>query len=290
MLISPMTGELIQIDPLTKNGETFQRNGTAIVQNEILHVSMSSELLISQIYTPGNPSFLIPDLLDHNGKNSVLDLSQIGVKDASGNIRRYDNELVYLKYTDNGLKYHFTSTDAAQDFYDELTVYAIYRIRGYSLTLNKEVLGDSAGAPSEYSFTISSDVLGDGEYYIGGYGDEETITASGNTITLNVHSGDSVTIYGLIQGNYTITENTTGSFEVSAKLNGNDVAMNGKSVFAHIDTDTILDILNLYPIPVTGVAGTGNVYLIAVILMLATLTLRHTLNRKGAYICDTSPI
>ena len=290
MLISPKTGELMQIDPLSKNGEAFKRNGTDIMQNELLPVSMSSELLISQINTPGNPSFLIPDLLDHNGKNSVLDLSQIGVKDADGNIRRYDNEQIYLNYTDNGLKYHFTSTDAAQDFYDELVVYAIYRIRGYSLTLNKEVLGDTSGGTSEYSFTISSDVLGDGEYFIGGYGDAETITASGNAINLNVHSGDSVTIYGLLQGNYTITENTTGSFEVSAKLNGNDVAMNGKSVFAHIDTDTILDIINLYPIPVTGVAGTGNVYLIAVILMLATLTLRHTLNRKGAYIREVSPI
>ena len=290
MLISPKTGELIQIDPLTKNGEAFKRNGTDIAQNEILPVSMSSELLVSQISTPGNPSFLIPDLLDHNGKNSVLDLSQIGVKNENGNIIRYENEQVYLKYTDNGLKYHFTSTDTAQDFYDELVVYAIYRIRGYSLTLNKEVLGDTSGGPSEYSFTISSDVLGDGEYYIGGYGDAETITASGNKITLNVHSGDSVTIYGLLQGNYTVTENTTGSFEVSAKLNGNDAAMDGKSVLVHIDTDTILDILNLYPIPVTGVAGTGNVYLIAVIMLLATLVMRRTLNRKGAYTHEMSPI
>ena len=80
VLESPKTGELIPIEPLEKNGSPFMRDGSPIEQNEILPVSSDKVLLVSQVSTPANPAFMIPDLLDHNGRYSKLDLSQIGIK------------------------------------------------------------------------------------------------------------------------------------------------------------------------------------------------------------------
>ena len=60
-------------------------------------------------------------------------------------MRAFRSETIHLCYADNALKYYFSDPGTLYSFEDELTVYAIYRIRGYALTLTKEVVGDREG-------------------------------------------------------------------------------------------------------------------------------------------------
>ena len=247
----------------------------------MIRAIVNDPLFLAQISTPGHPAFLIPDLLDHNGKHSVLDMAQIGVKDETGTIVRHDAESVYLHFADNQLHYSFAPDGETCDFSDEHTVYAIYRIRGYTLTLSKKVAGNAGmHDPTAYRFTISSEQLADGEYYVGGYGDAETITAENGTFTLTVHNKDSVTIYGLAQGIYSVTEETTGGFQMLASVNGIDVTTNGQNVLVSLQDDTTVDILNLYPVPVTGRNDDNAAYLIPT-LLLAAAALLLLRKRKG---------
>lgn len=279
MLKSPKTGELIQIGSLQKNGTDFMRNGSAITQNELLPVSCENELLVSQISTPGNPAFLIPDLLDHNEKHSELDLSQISIKNADGSMRTFNTETISLCYADNALQYYFGDANTRYQFSDELIVYAVYQIRGYTLTLQKKVAGDASNGSSEYSFRIFSDTLQDGDYYIGGYGENEMISASDHEISLTLHSGDSITLYGLLQGDYTITEEATGNYRMTAFVNGQDAIVNGNTLATHIDNNVIIKIVNIYPIPVTG-AEEHKPYLLINFILLASIILYTAIKRK----------
>lgn len=279
MLKSPKTGELIQIDPLKKNGSPFMRNDTIIAQNELLPVSANTELLISQISTPANPAFIIPDLLDHNGKYAELDLSQISVKRPDGSMRNLNSKTLSLCYADNALQYHLPNSGTMYQFSDDLTVYAIYQIRGYTLTLNKKIVGSPNGT-AEYCFKISSDMLKDGNYYIGGYGENEIITASDHTITVTVHPNDSITIYGLLQGDYTITEEAEGSYQMTASVNGHMVQINRDTVAVHVDMNTSIDIINIYEVPVTGADEAQKPYLFIICILLTSAILYKILKRK----------
>ena len=280
VLKSPKTGELIPIAPLQKNGSPFMRNGSPIEQNELLPVSSDKSLLVSQISTPANPAFMIPDLLDHNGKYAELDLSQISIKNSDGSMRTFRSEMIRLCYADNALKYYFADPDTLYSFEDELVVYAVYQIRGYALTLTKKVVGDDSGGASEYTFRISSDSFADGDYYIGGYGDTETVNISNHETVLSLHRGDSVTIYGLSQGDYTVTEETIGSYKMSVSVNGHSVPTSENTVAVHIDNDTEISVVNIYPIPVTGRNETEYIYFVSVSVLSAAAALYFVLRRK----------
>ncbi len=296
MLRNPKDGELVEIDQLQKNGADFMRNGNAISQNEMLPVSSESELLISQISTPGNPAFLIPDLLDHNEKHSVLDLSEIGIKNNDGVIETFNSEDVYLRYSDSALQYHFTDSDTPHNFNDELVVYAIYKIRGYALTLTKSILGNPPEAdPGEenvlsYVFSIYSDAIADGEYYIGGYGNADTISASENKFVITIQKDAAVTIYGLSQGDYTITEETTGGFTMTASINGRSAAVNSNQLALHINADTRVDIVNIYPVPITGNHDSDKPYMIILLLLAATVTGVGISKKRRERFYENSPI
>lgn len=257
------------------------RNGSAVTQNELLPVSPDNNaLLISQISTPGNPAFLIPDLLDHNGKYSELDLSQISIKNADGSMKTFNTETASICYADNALQCCFGNDNTQYQFSDELVIYAVYQIRGYTLTLQKAVIGDASEGASEYLFRISSDALTDGDYYIGGYGENEIITASDNEISLILRSGDSITIYGLSQADYTITEEATGNYRMTAQVNGHDTIVNRNMLVARIEHNTVIKITNIYPIPVTGSEESDKPYLLIISVLLTSAVLYFTLKRK----------
>jgi len=218
-------------------------------------------------------------LLDHNEKHSELDLSQIGIKNADGSMRIFNTETISLCYADNALQYHFGDANTRYQFSDELIVYAVYQIRGYTLTLQKKVAGDASNGSSEYLFRIFSDTLQDGDYYIGGYGETEMISASDHEISLTLHSGDSITLYGLLQGDYTITEEATGNYRMTAFVNGQDAIVNGNTLATHIDNNIIIKIVNIYPIPVTG-AEEHKPYLLINFILLASIILYTAIKRK----------
>ena len=287
---NPRDGTLLPIDPLTRNGSAFLRNGIPAAQNEMLSVTAERELLLAQISTPGNPAFLLPDLLDYGTQESMLDLTEIGIPHPDGTMETSRSEMLRLRFADDALQYAFTASDPLRAFDGEQIVYAIYRIRGYALTLSKSVVGDSAGGPEQYTFRIDSDMLSDGAYYIGGSTDADTVTASSHSITVNLKKGEEVTIYGLMQGDYIVTEETTGGFTMAASINGHSADVNGNRAALYLNTDTMLRITNIYPIPVTDAQDTAEPYRMVVSVLTALTALSVLLYRKRKMTHETASL
>jgi len=291
MFENQKTNELIPISPLEKNGTAFTRNSVPISQNEVIPVQGNTEeLLLSQISTPGAPAFIIPDMLDFNGYHSRLDLAEIAVKTADGSLDRSDSETIYLNYSDGKLNYHFTEYDNKKSFMDDTTVYAIYKIKGYTLSLSKTVKGDRTDGVSDYNFTIHSDDMPDGEYYISGYGDADTVTCTGNNITLTMQHGSNVTIYGLPQGDYTITESAEGIYCMNVKVNNAETNVRHKKAAFHIDKDTTVDVFNVYPVPVTGAVNAAAPYIAILVFLVTAMAVLRILRRKEVGFNDNPPI
>ncbi len=267
-------GSFEEISEFKRNGETFTRPGTGIAQNEVLPVSTDG-LLISQISTPGAPAFLIPGDLDYQNDKLRLDLNRLSIGDSAGIITNSDSESMQITVTDGKLQYRFHDSDTPKSFSETDVVYAVYKIKGYELTLTKQVLGDAMGN-NTFTFEISSDQLTYSKYDTS----KGQVTASGNTITLSVHRGESVTVYGLLSGTYTITETTDGNYEMTAKVNGTDAKVTGNKVAASIADNTSVEVLNTYPIPVTGAGEQAAPYIVVIMIVSASM-LVFIRRRKG---------
>ena len=280
-------GTLIDIDPLERNGAVFHGNESEIAQNEILPVTTEKGLLLSQISTPGTPAFLIPSDFDFNGDPLRLDLNRLAVGDASGVQVSSDSKEMAISIENGNLCYRFSSGDAPQIMPASPVVYAIYRVKGYELTLTKTVRGDSGGV-NDFTFTISSDQITNGSYYISGYSGGETITPEEGKLTLTLHAGESVTLYGLLSGNYTISEEASGSYEMTAAINGVDAVVSNNQVAANIRDNTRVDVVNTYPVPVTGAGEHAEPYLV-ILLIMTTAALLFVCRRKEekAYECSS---
>ena len=269
-------GTFETINPLTRNNTQFTRSGNAIAQNEIVPVNADG-LLIDQISTPAAPAFLIPGDLDYNGDYLRLDLNRVSVGNSAGITDESDSEFLQITITDKKLQYRFSDTDTPKTFAEDAVIYAVYKIKGYELTLTKQVLGDSAGEKT-FTFEVSSDKLTYNTY------DTSTgqVTANSNKITVTVQRGASVTIYGLLSGAYTIKETTAGIYEMTAKVNGTDAIVNGTTVAASINSNTEVKVINTYPIPITGAGEQSTPYVVvtAVVLLTAAI-LVFICKRKG---------
>lgn len=280
-------GTLIDIDPLERNGAVFHGNESEIAQNEILPVTTETGLLLSQISTPGTPAFLIPSDFDFNGDPLCLDLNRLAVGDASGVQASSGSKEMTISIENGNLCYRFSSGDAPQIMPASPVVYAIYRVKGYELTLTKTVRGDAGGA-NDFTFTISSDQITNGSYYISGYSGGETITPEEGKLTLTLHAGESVTLYGLLSGTYTISEEASGSYEMTAAINGVDAVVSNNQVAANIRDNTRVDVVNTYPVPVTGAGEHAEPYLV-ILLIMTTAALLFVCRRKEekAYECSS---
>ena len=284
-LFEKPNGEYEEIAPLTRNEAAFLRNGEPVLSGDILPVTHDSTLLLSQISTPGAPAYLIPGDLDHHVDADTvdqlkLDLNRICVGDASGNPGASDSKAMMLDIRDGDLCYRYDAGDAPQILPENAVVYAVYQVKGYELTLTKTVRGD-AGSTSDYQFTVTSDALTYSSYYIStGSSSDEQIEVQDGTLTLTLHDGESVTIYGLLRGDYTITEEAAGSYEMTAQVNGVDAVVSQNQLVASISDDTRVDVVNTYPIPVTGAGEQSAPYSIIVVILSAA-TLMFICRRKG---------
>ena len=97
---------------------------------------------------------------------------------------------------------------------------------------------------------------------------------------LSLQRGGSVTIYGLSQGDYTVTEETKGSYKMSVSVNGHSVPTSENTVAVHIDNDMEISVLNIYPIPVTGRNEQKYIYFLSVSVLSASAALYFVLRRK----------
>ena len=280
-------GELIDIDPLTRNGVIYTGNITPISQGEVLPVTSEKELLLSQISTPGNPAFLIPPDLDHQDDMLKLDLNRLSIGNESQVLIDSQSKTLNIDIIDGDMYYRFNEGDEPAVMPSSPVVYAIYKVKGYELTLSKTVKGD-AGGTDDFTFTIRSDSITFNSYYISGY-DTETVSADANVIELTLHKDDIVTIYGLSAGDYTITESAEGSFEMTASVNGVEASVTQQQLAANISEDTRIDVVNTYPIPVTGAGETSAPYVI-VLVILAASAIFFVLRRKGEIINENSTL
>ena len=186
----------------------------------------------------GNPIFNIPPLLDNGTHPLDLIYYKLGASTQAAPGTAHDNitdfpgtkdngyidpdtnsvytsgvteELVlHIGIKDHRLQWQFVDEPAPQILDSWPVVYAIYRERGYNLTVTKTVTVDT-GYTEPYTVTITSSSINRDKYTVSGtgYSTIEATPASGSTpgsITFNVKDGDSVTIHGLIPGAYTVVE------------------------------------------------------------------------------------
>ncbi len=203
----------------------------------------------------GNPIFNIPPLLDNGTHKLDLIYYKLGASTQADpatphtNISAFpgtkDNgyidpgtnsvyssgvteELVlHIGITDHRLQWRFVDEPAPQVLDNWPVVYAIYRERGYNLTVTKTVTVDT-GYTEPYTVTITSPSINRDKYTVTGTG-YSTISAvpaqlngsdlveGTGVITFEVKDGDSVTIHGLIPGTYTVSETGNENDTLSAK-------------------------------------------------------------------------
>ena len=280
-------GSYEQFSPLLRNGTEFRRDvtdtfeGTKAQQNEILPVTHDNGLLIAQITSPASPAFVVPGDLDYGGNPLILDLERMAVGSASGSAADADTakcEFMKIKAENGALQYSFGNSAESAAMPEDPVVYAIYEIKGYDLTITKTVIGDANGK-SEFTFNVHSEQpLNSSNYFISvtdknGDTQVSTISAVNLTVTVEVENGGSATIYGLQSGIYTLTEANTGNCEVKATVNGVEAAVKNDTLGIAINDDTSVDVVNNYPIPVTGANDNASPYIavIAVITMVAAV-------------------
>ena len=176
-------------------------------------------------------SFRMPPLLDRWDDDAgtlaplYLVYSKIGMGDAgktsTEEIRTSEDMELHIRIVNNALQWSF---DGAKwfPFSGTPTVYAIYRERGYDLTITKTVPVDT-GFNEPFTVTVTSHAINRSSYSVEGLG-SSTISAtprSGDTpgsITFNVTDGSAVTLNGMAAGSYTITESGHDNFELSAQV------------------------------------------------------------------------
>lgn len=279
-------GSYEEFSKLLRNGTEFRRDvtntfeGTKAEQNEILPVTHDNGLLIAQITSPASPAFVVPGDLDYGGNPLILDLERMAVGTENGSAADADTakcEFMKIKAENGALQYSFGNSAESAAMPEDPVVYAIYEIKGYELTITKTVIGDANGK-SEFTFNVHSEQLLNPNYFISvtdknGDTQVSTISAVNLTVTVEVENGGSATIYGLQSGIYTLTETDTGNCEVKATVNGVEAAVKNDTLGIAINDDTSVDVVNNYPIPVTGADDNASPYIavIAVITMVAAV-------------------
>lgn len=221
------TGNLTQLSSIQYNGDAITLNGQTVAQNQTLTVD--SPKIISQIDENG---FRLPPLLDDGEAKLSRVCYKIGVGNentstVSGLGGVSESLELYLRTRDNKLQWSFDDKTWTDFTAQTPTVYAIYRERGYELTLKKSVIGDDTGISPDETFrvTITSNSITRDSYSVEGtgYTSVEASPASASapgTIDLSVKDGSEIKIIGLASGSYTITETRNDGYEVAAKLNG----------------------------------------------------------------------
>ncbi len=276
-------GTYVDITPLNKDNSPYERNGTAISQNEIIPLTdedtSQNPMIISKVYS-GESVFILPDELDYENNKRMLDLKCMGLGNAGGVTDVSDSTSMLLDISDSGVEYRFRESDSPQLLPENSVIYAIYKIKGYSLTINKSVTGDSGGI-SEFTFNISSNKLTNSQYYVSGIENTETVSVSDDKqISVTVNKDKSVTIYGLKSGNYTVSESGAGDCELFVKVDGQEKTVTGNSFSFTLNNDVSADVLNKYPIPVTNHKNTSLPYAIIITLLAAAATVMLTIRRK----------
>ena len=221
---------------ITYNGESLTMNGIQVSQMQSVEmppagITVSQEVGFDEL---GNAIFNIPPLLDNGTHKLDLVYYQLGVSAQNDysvpktNISQFgaanvtETLTLYSRIVNNKLSWMFADGENWFTISDWPVVYAIYRERGYNLTVSKTVT-ENTGYDEPFTVTIRSAAINRSTYKVEGtgYTSINAIPAQldNNTlgqITFPVEDGDSVTIVGLAPGEYTVTETGNDNFVLTA--------------------------------------------------------------------------
>ena len=256
-------GELTAIggsDGITYAGEQLTLNGELVRQNQKLRMPIYG-LKISQNASDG--SFNMPPLLDDGEHLLDLVYDKIGVASQEDSAQQATStsqltstseaQTLYLSIVNNQLSWSFDGETWDGDVYggtvaDWPVVYAIYRERGYDLTVSKRMSVDT-GYTEPFVVTLSSTAISRSSYSVEGTGNAtiSAIPATGSvpgSISFTVVDGSEIRIYGLGKGSYTLTESENTNFTLSAQVNGTNTSVADNSLSLALSTNTLVSLTN----------------------------------------------
>jgi hypothetical protein len=214
-------GALTRLGAIRRNGAAVELNDAAVTQGLQLQVG-TDPFLIDQTVAGG---YRVPPDLDGDRALS-LDYIRLAAGPANASNTSQmdevrDDKSLRLK-VDGGQVRWSTDGETYQPFSGEPTVYAIYREKGYELTLTKTVVGSAEDEALTFPVTITSSQFTNGETYtVSGYGEIETLTVADRSLSLSVRHGDTIRIQGLQRGAYTIRETVDPvDFTMTAQVGG----------------------------------------------------------------------
>lgn len=221
--LKPIKGansEGVETDDPSYNMASLWLNGVKVTQDQKFEIPAEGRTIAQTV-----GRFRMPPLLDSGEQALYLLYSKIGagVENATttGAIETSEALTLHIRFADNKLQWSFDGQEW-KSFTGSPTVYAIYRERGYDLTITKKVPIDT-GFTEPFTITVSSDAINRSSYDVEGLGSssvEATPHTEGKpgTIRLTVTDGSEIKLIGMGAGEYTITESGHDNFALTVQV------------------------------------------------------------------------
>ena len=236
------------VNSITYNRAVLTMNGKTVEQEQLLSIG-NSVFRITQTVATGN--FNMPPLLDDKTDKLYLQYTKLG---AAGNANVSNtgslsgvnaDKVMYLKVDKDQVKWSFDNSTWNSFNGSEPTVYAIYKEKGYSINVTKTLVSDTGNTETKpFKITISSQAITQRSYEVTGtgYNTIDATPVSGSTpgkIEFNITNGGNVTIFGLAKGDYTITENNSENYTLTAKSGAADGTLIDTNVYENKRLETL---------------------------------------------------
>ncbi|MCQ2468924.1 MAG: InlB B-repeat-containing protein [Ruminococcus sp.] len=268
-----------KIETVTRNGKEVVLNGTALATDQKLSLP-NGEFNIS-----GNvgSSYTYPPNLDFYQADGTCEalslvLPKVGIKDENGVMVMSPTSEIKLKTVDGLISYSLDGK-TWEPLSRSIEVDIIYKqYNFFDLTFTKTVVGDVTD--NAFTLTLTSDKLSDGVKYTAS--DGRTFTAENNSISFTISHEDTITIFGLPKGGYTVTESDTPTGCImSAVVNGYIAEVENNSFSVSLTEDSTAEIENKIPIiAATGYSDKSLPYMIMTALFMLAAGIMIIIRRK----------
>ena len=276
------------INPIQSQESSVSLNGKTVSQWDYLTVG--DGLIFSQ----DGSGFKVPPKLDGINPNSLI-YSRIGVGSPDSNsisLTDFSTDKYMEMRINNGfVEYRYSAGGEWKPFEEAPVVYVVYKEFGYDLHITKEIVGQDT--EREFTLTIRSEQMDDkANYMIKGVPNIKTIQPNNKTIELTITDGSDITISGLPEGSYTLTETASnGTFTLTALVDGHEETVTDNAIQIYLDEDKSAELINTLPdIPMTGYAEKAIPFGAMLAMLLTFWILRRRSYKKGVRCDAASPI
>ncbi|MCQ2434787.1 MAG: hypothetical protein MJ062_06080 [Oscillospiraceae bacterium] len=276
------------INPIQSQESSVSLNGKTVSQWDYLTVG--DGLIFSQ----DGSGFKVPPKLDGINPNSLI-YSRIGVGSPDSNsisLTDFSADKYMEMRINNGLvEYRYSAGGEWKPFEEAPVVYVVYKEFGYDLHITKKIVGQDT--KHEFTLTIKSEQMDDkANYMIKGVPNIKTIQPNNKTIELTITDGSDITISGLPEGSYTLTETASrGTFTLTALVDGHEETVTDNAIQIYLDEDKSAELINTLPdIPLTGYAEKAIPFGAMLAMLLTFWILRRRSYKKGVRCDAASPI